>query len=186
MKRSDINRAYRQASAFFKEFGWNVPPEPRWDITDFGIGDYWACGLALVNLCEEPEYCEKIMYAVANQRTPAHHHRVKKEDIICRSGELAVQVWRDEGEPFAIRVNGQEQRVAHSEVINLRGGWRITLEPRVWHEFWGVSDECLIGEVSTANDDASDNYFESAEVGRFPEIDEDEPAEVRLISETDG
>lgn len=184
MKRSDINRAFRQASAFFDKCAWSLPPDPRWDITDLGLGDYWNCGLALVNLCEEPEYCEKIMYAVAKQVTPAHHHRKKKEDIICRSGELAVRVWQDDRESLKIRVNGNEREVRCHEVIRLASGERVTLEPLVWHEFWPESDECLIGEVSTANDDLGDNFFLNPDVGRFPEIEEDEPAELRLISET--
>ena len=40
-----------------------------------------------------------------------------------------------------------------------------------------------IGEVSTANDDASDNFFFDPRVGRFPDIIEDEPAAFRLIGD---
>ena len=35
----------------------------------------------------------------------------------------------------------------------------MTLVPGVYHEFYPLSDECIIGEVSTANDDLHDNFF---------------------------
>ena len=53
--------------------------------------------------------------------------------------------------------------------------------PGIWHSFWPASGECIIGEVSTANDDVGDNFFLDPGVGRFPGIEEDEPAVVRLI-----
>ena len=31
--------------------------------------------------------------------------------------------------------------------------------PGVYHAFWGEGDDVLIGEVSTVNDDNTDNYF---------------------------
>ena len=94
MKRSEINRAYRRAVAFFQRKGWTLPPRPAWDITDFGLGDFKRNGLTLVTLANEPEYCEKIMYVRRNQVTPCHTHAKKKEDIICRAGRLALRVWK--------------------------------------------------------------------------------------------
>jgi D-lyxose isomerase len=38
-----------------------------------------------------------------------------------------------------------------------------------------MSRRCIIGEVSTANDDLHDNFFVNPEVGRYPGIQEDEP-----------
>ena len=63
MKRSVINQAYRDALACFGRNHWALPPRPRWDITDFGLGDFDRHGLTLVNLASEPEYCEKLMFA---------------------------------------------------------------------------------------------------------------------------
>ena len=187
MKRSRLNRAWREASAFFSACQWALPPSPRWDITDFGLGDFDRFGLTLVNLAEEPEYCEKIMIAWRNQTTPAHTHRKKKEDIICRAGVLVVQVWP--GPPggtgeVTVPVNGVSQTFAAGAEIRLPAGERVTLVPGVYHAFWAESDICLIGEVSTANDDANDNVFADPEIGRFPGLEEDEPAAVRLISES--
>src|SRR5882762_9516743 len=97
MKRSEINFLIQSADRCFRANGWALPPRPRWDVTDFGLGDWPRHGLVLVNLAEEPEYCEKLMYARRGMETPAHTHKKKKEDIICRWGRLAVRVW--EGQP---------------------------------------------------------------------------------------
>ena len=93
MKRSEINSLLRSASECYRAHGWALPPNPRWDTTDFGLGYWRRYGLVLVNLADEPEYCEKLMYAQKGMTTPAHAHAKKKEDIICRWGKLAVQVW---------------------------------------------------------------------------------------------
>jgi D-lyxose ketol-isomerase len=114
MKRSEINSLIQSASSCFQAHGWALPPNPRWDITDFGLGYWRRHGLVLVNLADEPEYCEKLMYAREGMTTPAHAHGKKKEDIICRWGKLAVQVWAGEpaaslSKPLNIPVNHEEQ-----------------------------------------------------------------------------
>ena len=106
MKRSAVNQAYRDALACFARHRWALPPSPRWDITDFGLGDFDRNGLALVNLANEPEYCEKLMFARRNQATPCHMHARKKEDIICRAGELALQERVVAGTVLAATVQG--------------------------------------------------------------------------------
>jgi D-lyxose ketol-isomerase len=183
MKRSALNRAGREALACFTRHHWVLPPAPRWDITDFGLGDFDRCGLVLVNLATEPEYCEKLMYARRDQTTPCHTHARKKEDIICRHGELTLQLWPvrpgtgpTPAAPFLVPVNGQPLSVQPGQPLTLAAGSRVTLAPGIWHEFTPASDECIIGEVSTANDDLHDNFFLNPAIGRFPAIEEDEPA----------
>ncbi|WP_285009035.1 D-lyxose/D-mannose family sugar isomerase [Pedobacter faecalis] len=189
MKRSEINNTIKHATAFFKHHGWALPPEPRWDVTDFGLADFLKCGLALVNLAEEEEYCEKLMYAQKNQVTPAHTHLKKKEDIICRTGVLIVQLWRNDPRQdsgsgvMQVKVNGQMRDLQSGDKLSLRSGERVTILPGIWHEFYPESDECIIGEVSTANDDINDNFFTDSRIGRFSEIDEDEPAILKLLSD---
>lgn len=175
MKRSEINALVRDATAVLAEAGWALPPAPRWDVTDFGLGDVRRHGLVLINLAEEPEYCEKIMVAWKGMETPDHHHRVKKEDIVCRRGLLRIRL-AGEG----ARLDGQP--VGPGE-IELPAGSRVTLPPGLDHAFWPASESCVIGEVSTANDDEHDNFFANPDVGRYPEIDEDEAPIVRLISD---
>ena len=65
----------------------------------------------------------------------------------------------------------------------MSSGERVTLVPGVYHEFYPLSEECIIGEVSTANDDLHDNYFINEDIGRFSKIIEDEPPIVKLISD---
>lgn len=189
MKRSEINSIYREAQDCFTRHHWHLPPNPRWDITDFGLGDFGKFGLTLINLAEEKEYCEKLMYARKDQATPAHTHAKKKEDIICRSGELALRLWKGhpektaKGAKFDVQVNGEPRAHVSGEVLVLGPGERVTLVPGIYHEFWPQTDDCIIGEVSTANDDTNDNFFLDPNIGRFPGIEEDEPAEIILISE---
>lgn len=188
MKRSDINALYRAAKACFEAHGWTLPPRPRWDVTDFGLGDWRRYGLVLINLAEEPEYCEKLMYAQRGMTTPAHCHRRKKEDIIARWGSLGVQVWaglpsESQGKSFSLQVNGEKRQITSGDRLELHAGERVTLTPGVYHEFAPMSDECIIGEVSTANDDLHDNFFTNPDVGRFPGVEEDEAPAVRLLSD---
>jgi D-lyxose ketol-isomerase len=190
MKRSCVNRAYRDALACFARHHWHLPPSPRWDITDFGLGDFERVGLTLVNLATEPEYSEKVMFARRGQATPCHCHARKKEDIICRAGELSLVLWparpapgADLAKSLVARRDGVPAEFATGEPVVLRAGSRITIEPGVWHSFWPATAECIIGEVSTANDDLGDNFFLDPAVGRFPGIEEDEAPAVRLIGD---
>ena len=190
MNRSAINRAYLKAKDCFEKNGWALPPNPKWDITDCGLGDFEHCGLVLLNLAEEPEYCEKLMYAHKLQVCPAHCHKKKKEDIICRQGELVIVLWPrhpqdcNEGETFSVKINGESRQVVSGEKVVLNPGERITLCPGIYHEFFPQSDECILGEVSTANDDMHDNFYVTPDIGRFPGIAEDESPLVTLVSET--
>lgn len=174
MRRSEINALKRLASDCFARHGWTLPPDPKWDVTDFGLGDWRTCGLVLVNLAEEAEYCEKLMYARRGMVTPAHHHRRKKEDIVCRWGRLAMRCQGAGGGSAVLRRNGIETTVHPQATLVLEAGERVTLVPGVVHAFWPESDECIIGEVSTQNDDLNDNVFQDPRIGRFPGIVEDE------------
>jgi hypothetical protein len=189
MRRSQINSIYLEAKSCFENHGWELPPNPRWDITDFGLGDFGRFGLVLINLAEEPEYCEKLMYARRGQTTPMHTHARKKEDIICRHGELTLELWAahpektERGGAFSLRINGEPRALRSGERLPLHAGERVTLTPGIYHAFWPAGEDCIIGEVSTANDDTNDNQFVNPDVGRFPAVEEDEPALRRLISD---
>jgi hypothetical protein len=192
MKRSEINAAIADARLAFERHHWHLPPNPRWDVTGFGLGDFRKYGLILLNLAELPQYCEKLMFARQSQMTPLHTHKSKQEDIICRVGTFAIRLVAmntagkpDRGAKTQVRVLlcGEETLKDNGSVVFLKAGERITLYPGAYHEFWPVSDYAIIGEVSTANDDTGDNFFEKPEVGRFEAIEEDEPALAKLVSE---
>ena len=181
MKRSEINAVVEESRKAFVKHGWTLPPAPRWDVTDFGLGDFNKIGLTLVNLAEQPEYCEKLMYVRHNQVTPRHYHSVKKEDIICRWGRLAIEL--PSATPVRLQVNGDMREIPPGKPLILKSGERVTLTKGILHAFWADSGYAIVGEVSTANDDAHDNYFENKQVGRFSQIVEDEPACVKLVSD---
>ena len=189
MKRSAINAIVKDAEIFFDKNHWALPPNPKWDVTDFGLNDFKNYGLVLVNLAEEKEYCEKIMYAKKGMKTPFHCHKKKKEDIIVRIGQMAIIVHKNHPEhsgnesDFTIQINGMPSKIKPGNNIILNAGERITLIPGLIHEFWPVSEECILGEVSTANDDQHDNFFLNPAVGRFSEIEEDEVPYVKLVSD---
>jgi D-lyxose ketol-isomerase len=189
VKRSELNNAVLRAKAYFEKSGWAIPPDPQWDVTDFGLGEFEKSGLVLLNLADEPEYCEKLMFAKKNQITPAHYHNKKKEDIIVRKGVLQIQFWKkDTGSPslnsvIKIKVNGKFKEIKSGDVVELHSGERVTIHPGILHAFFSLSDECMIGEVSTANDDENDNFFLNPDIGRFPQIIEDEPIQFHLMKD---
>ncbi len=66
--------------------------------------------------------------------------------------------------------------------VELEPGESVTLLPGVWHAFWGEEGDVLIGEVSTVNDDLTDNLFRDP-IGRFSAIEEDEAPLHLLVSD---
>lgn len=169
-----------------------------WDITDFGGGDFPRLGLLLFtirngqpgNPATKP-YCEKIMIVRQGQLTPYHYHRAKVEDIINRGGgNLVIEVANSAPDggladtPVTVSVDGVSRTVPARGRIILTPGESITLPQLLYHAFWGEEDKghVLVGEVSAVNDDAADNFFLEP-VGRFPAIEEDEPALHPLCTE---
>jgi D-lyxose ketol-isomerase len=170
-----------------------------WDITDFGQGDYQNLGLFLFTLRNgTPEnlrrkqgkiYAEKIMIVDPDQVTPMHFHWDKTEDIINRGGgNLVVRLYNvtAEGEladsPVSVSMDGVRHTVSAGDAVVLTPGESITLPPYQYHSFWGTGSRVLVGEVSAVNDDQEDNRFHQP-VGRFPDIEEDEPPLYLLVND---
>ena len=173
-----------------------------WDITDFGTGRFDQVGLCLFTLrngllsdlqrgrgmC----YAEKLLISRQDQLTPTHTHVVKAEDIINRGGaDLVIELFgSDERGGCApdrggvVRCDGIARAYAPGERLRLHPGQSVTLRPGDWHAFWGEGGDVLVGEVSTVNDDLTDNIFRDP-VGRFAEIDEDEAPAHLLVSDYD-
>jgi D-lyxose ketol-isomerase len=186
---------------------WRSRPEQRhyhrhhqmgWDVTDFGSGRFLERGLLLLCLRNgvsgdphDRPYAEKVMVVREGQETPFHFHKIKVEDIIVRGGgnlliELANtdEAGAPQGTPVRVVTDGTERVVAAREPIRLTPGESITLPRRLMHRFHGEpgSGIVLAGEVSLVNDDRTDNFFLDP-IGRFPEIEEDEPPLYPLWSE---
>jgi len=182
MKRSEINTAMRRAATAFKKHGWALPPNPRWDVTDFGLCDFKRSGLVLINLAEQKEYCEKLMFVDHKQVTPIHYHAAKKEDIICRWGKLAMMM-PSKKKTIRLQVNGEFRNVPANRKLVLTAGERVTLAQRIPHTFWAESKYAIVGEVSTANNDTADNFFADKNIGRYSKIDEDVKPLAKLVSD---
>ena len=167
-----------------------------WDITDYGKGEFDQCGLVLFTLrnglppgsaVTGLPYAEKILISGDNQICLTHYHKEKTEDLIVRGGSpLAVRLHTldeagnlDLDSPVEVQMDGILCRVAAGEAVIIEPGASITLFPGQAHSFWGHGGPCLVGEVSSVNDDKTDNYFFEP-TARFPRIEEDEPP-YRLI-----
>lgn len=167
-----------------------------WDITDFGWGDFEKIGLSLItlrngNLAKKGEkvYCEKIMVVRENQITPEHYHVLKTEDIINRGGGLlCMKLWNatPDGKldttDVHVKVDGMTRLFKAGETVRLRPGQSVCYTPYLYHRFWAEEGDALVGEVSSVNDDKTDNYFLEPK-GRFSKIEEDEPIEHYLCNE---
>lgn len=162
-----------------------------WDITDFGLGDYANTGLFLFTIRNgDPAnlamgrgklYAEKALVVDVDQVTPLHFHWRKVEDIINRGGgQLVIQLYNstaDDGladSEVTVSTDGVRRTVPAGGTVVLEPGESITLPTRLYHAFWGAGGKVLVGEVSLVNDDNTDNRFYQP-VGRFPQIEEDEP-----------
>lgn len=170
-----------------------------WDITDYGQGDWEKIGMALITIRNGKQnsdrytkkYAEKLLMVKEGQYSPMHFHWYKSEDIINRGGgTLIIKVYnRTEDNELAdtdvcVESDGRNYMVKAGTDIYLKPGESITLKPGMYHDFnvLSGSGDVLIGEVSMCNDDNIDNYFYK-NVGRFPEIEEDEPVYRYLCNE---
>ncbi|HEY5583117.1 MAG TPA: D-lyxose/D-mannose family sugar isomerase [Ruminiclostridium sp.] len=161
-----------------------------WDITDFGSGDFRKVGLLIFTFrngnfkdkVKYPKpYAEKLLLVDDGQELPYHFHWKKMEDIINRGGgNLLIELRGsdDNGnftdEPVTVTVDGKIVIVKIGEKLRLRPGESITLLPGQYHRLVGEkgTGKIILFEVSTTNDDTSDNHFYSASC-RFPDIEDD-------------
>jgi D-lyxose ketol-isomerase len=171
-----------------------------WDVSDFGGNDFDHFGAVLFTIRngnhQHPKlgspYAEKAIIMKPGQRMPIHMHWSKMEDIINRGGGLLVFELHnakpddsvDSESPVTVYCDGRKRVVAPGEQIVLQPGESMTITPRLYHKFWADAKSGLLfcGEVSTVNDDETDNCF-AEPVARFANIEEDEPAAWVLCNE---
>jgi D-lyxose ketol-isomerase len=169
-----------------------------WDVTDYGQGDFSKVGLTLFTIrngsltdSRYPKgYAEKLLISETGQVCPCHFHFNKREDIINRAGgTLCMQVWKSSPggealseEAFTLSLDGKRTDCTPGLILKLAPGESVTLEPGIYHAFWAEGERCLIGEVSSVNDDENDNRFYVPQA-RFPTIEEDEAALWLLCNE---
>lgn len=172
-----------------------------WDITDYGLGRFDEVGFSLITLRNgnlkmrekyAKTYAEKLLYLREGQYAPMHFHWSKMEDIINRAGgSVLIRVYNadkderiDRENPVTVHVDGRESVVPAGTQVRLTPGQSITITPLMYHDFTVEKGggPVLLGEVSQCNDDNTDNRFEPP-MGRFPDIEEDEPPYRLLCNE---
>jgi len=171
-----------------------------WDITDYGQGKFDDLGLFLFTVRNGRGedlskgtgmlYAEKIMISRKDQLSPMHRHVIKAEDIINRGGgKLVLELFMPDAEggidpnaEVSVPVDGTIRKLPAGGLLKLDPGESVTLLPGVWHAFWAEGRDVLIGEVSTVNDDLTDNIFREP-IGRFSDIEEDTAPLHLLVSD---
>ena len=174
-----------------------------WDISDYGLGDFDKTGLFLFTVRNGNNadlakgrgmlYAEKAMISRKDQYSPMHRHNLKAEDIINRGGgTLAVELFGDtdgqcdRAKGTRVATDGIWRDLARGHKLKLAHGESVTLMPGDWHAFWGEGADVFVAEVSTVNDDNTDNIFEDPAVTRFSGIDEDEAPLHLLVPDYPG
>ena len=209
IKRSEVNRIMKESDKFIRSFGYIMPPfaywSPSefksrkaeaqkiidsnlgWDITDYGLNEFDKTGLFLFTVRNGNNadlskgrgmlYAEKAMISRDKQYSPMHRHNLKAEDIINRGGgTLVIELFGD--------TDGIKRVLPAGHHLKLAPGESVTLMPNEhWHAFWGEGGDVFVGEVSTVNDDNTDNVFEDPRIARFGGIEEDEEPWHLLVSD---
>lgn len=165
-----------------------------WDITDYGLGNFEKAGFSLItlrngNLKQKDKYpkpyAEKLLYLKEGQYAWNHFHWYKQEDIINRGGgNVLLRVYNslpneemDYDSDVTIHSDGRTYTVPAGTQIRLTPGESLTVTRGMYHDFQVEkgTGAVLLGEVSQCNDDECDNRM-LPPVGRFPAVEEDEPA----------
>lgn len=199
---ADWTPAEMRARERLREIDGIVDARLGWDVTDYGQGRFDELGLFLFTVRNgragdrvsglDTPYAEKIMISRRDQVSPMHRHQLKTEDIVNRGGgTLVLELYAqdadgriDEDAEVTVPTDGILRMLPAGGHLALAPGESVTLVPGVWHAFRGEGADVLIGEISTVNDDATDNWFRDP-VGRFADVDEDvEPLRL-LVSDYD-
>ncbi|MCE5187627.1 MAG: D-lyxose/D-mannose family sugar isomerase [Eubacteriales bacterium] len=160
-----------------------------WDITDFGSGAFEKIGAVLFTVrngqqCESrvgTPYAEKVILVPDGGRLPLHFHFTKTEDIINRGGgTLWLKLFNakadrsvDYESDICVFCDGVKRYLHAGETVEIQRGNSITLTPLMYHMFGAKNGDLIAGEVSSINDDQTDNFF-AEPVSRFSDIVEDE------------
>lgn len=171
-----------------------------WDITDYGQGNFEKLGGVLytirngdvTNRSIGTPYAEKLILLLDGQYLPTHYHAKKTEDIINRGGGvLALKLYNsnkdgsvDLKSDVAVYMDGIRNIVRPDETLLVYPGNSLTITPYMYHKFWAFEGkgDLIVGEVSSINDDRTDNYF-AENYPRFSKVEEDEPIKYPLCNE---
>ena len=132
-------------------------------------------------------YAEKIIYVREGQVTPFHYHASRMVDTLTEAGREA-RWWfhftfhprrRTRGNPSLCFLRWSSVSCRRGRCGDAGSGQSVTLPPFLYHTFYAVDGDALIGEVSSLNNDDTDNFFLD-KLPRYPAVVEDE-APTRLL-----
>jgi D-lyxose ketol-isomerase len=173
-----------------------------WDVTDYGLDDFYTVGSILFTIRNGDlndhtlgtPYAEKVIVLPEGQRLPMHYHSHKTEDIINRGGGmLFMKLYNslpddepDQSTPVIVYRDGIRFEIPAGEEFMVAPGNSVSLTPGLYHIFGAKVGygPLLVGEVSSINDDNTDNHFYE-KIARFMEITEDEEITIPLCNEYD-
>jgi mannose-6-phosphate isomerase-like protein (cupin superfamily) len=144
MKRSEIEKARKDALSMLRGAGIVLARDEEIEITDFGKGDYERLGLGLVVRVSEPEYGSKWLTVLPGQVCPNHFHEHIKETFFVIKGDVEMRIG--------------------DETVEMRAGDKLTMPPGTWHSF--TSDHGAIIEEVTTRQVEGDSQFEDPEIRR--------------------
>lgn len=185
--------------------GWDITDFGSGDFDNIGLtiftfrnGNFYA-----PEKYKKP-YAEKMLYVRDGQILPYHYHWSKMEDIINRGGgDLELTFYNCTADDFAdvegglsgkpgtfdttdvvTCIDGKRIVVPAGGKVILKPGQSVTLFPGQYHTWQGVpgTGDVILFEVSTTNDDRTDNRFYKAGE-RIPTMEEDVPAEYLMFAD---
>ena len=169
-------------------------------MTDYGLGKFDEVGFALLTIRngnqKMPEkypktYAEKLLMLYEGQTAPLHYHVSKMEDIINRGGnDIYITVYNGTKDmekldtDVVVYKDGKKEIVKAGTKVLLTPGEIIKITKYMYDDFVFTESgrSVLLGEIYMCNDDDNDNFFYER-MGRFPTIEEDEPAYRLLCTE---
>lgn len=181
------------------EAGTIIRTMRRWDVTSFGSDDFSKMGAVLFTIrngmldgSDGCPYAEKLIFMKEGQILPNHFHVQKTEDIINRGGGvLVIRVYNsledgrvDYHGEVRILTDGIERMVPAGTDVEITRGNSMTIYPGLYHMFTAKAGcgDIIVGEVSSINDDNTDNHFSDGNP-RFIPIEEDVPVVIPLCNE---
>jgi len=150
MKRSEIEKAKRDASSRLRGAGIVLGKDEEIEITDFGRNNFERLGLGLVIRVSEPEYGSKWLTVLPGQVCPNHYHKQIKETFFVLRGHVKMRMG--------------------DEVVDMKAGDKLTMAPGTWHTF--TSDGGAVIEEVTTRQVKDDSYFEDPAIQRYVTVEE--------------
>lgn len=178
--RRDYEAAVERASKMLEDAGIVITPQERerFEVADFGLGDYEATGLEIITYVNTDRVCAKEIVMFPRQTCPEHWHPTfgkvsgKEETFRCRWGTVYLYVPGSPAPNPACRPPaGSEDFYQVWHEVVLRPGDQYTLFPDTPHWFQSGPQGAVVSEFSTRSTDEAD-MFRDPRIQRAPEVGE--------------